>query len=64
MALLPDIVEPYREDRGHICYCTGQAYVSAYEVMHISGMTFDGLVGLSLSEDITSLSSSVQAYPE
>ncbi len=45
--LLSDIVEPYRADSGLIRYRAGQADLSAYEVLHIPGMSFDGLVGLS-----------------
>jgi HK97 family phage portal protein len=45
--LLSDNVYPYRSDGGAIRYKCGQADLSAYEVLHVPGMSFDGLLGLS-----------------
>ena len=45
--LLSDSVVPYRSESGQIRYRAGQADLSSYEVLHIPGMSFDGLLGLS-----------------
>jgi len=45
--LLSDMVYPYCSESGTIRYKAGQADLSSYEVMHIPGMSYDGLLGLS-----------------
>lgn len=45
--LLSDAVYPYRSESGAIRYKAGQADLSTYEVLHIPGMSYDGLLGLS-----------------
>ena len=42
-----DNVYPYRSDSGNIRYKCGQADISASEVLHVPGMSYDGLLGLS-----------------
>lgn len=50
MALWPMVsseVTPYRDSRGQIRYRAGATELSAAEVLHIPGLGYDGLVGMS-----------------
>lgn len=38
---------PYRDDRGRLMYRSGSTKLGQNEVLHIPGLSFDGLVGLS-----------------
>ena len=45
--ILSDGVQPYRSESGLIRYRAGKADLASSEVLHIPGMSFDGLLGMS-----------------